>query len=730
MRLSRNQIISVAAFCLTLLCVVLWSLFAEYDRPWKKYQREFRDIEYDITAKHYQKLLLEKQGTLADTQRAGELAKALAITKGRIDNIPARGEKIKQLWLQDLGITDRCITCHQGADKKELAGYPQPFTAHSGDYLKDHPVKKYGCVVCHEGNGAALSEEAAHGEEKNWTKPLLRGPFAQSSCGKCHYQDQQLPLNVNLKGAPKYIYGWKLFNEYNCIGCHKLTGYERPERIAPALNAIGRKVSKAWLAAWLKNPKDYLPETRMPRYNLGDEEVGYVSDYLMSLNAPDVLRNPPSPPFAKGWDLESPPLAKGDIGGFFDNASIIDGEISFIALGCNGCHLIDGKGTAFGPDLSDIGNKVKPDWLYQFLKDPRSYDPDTIIPDFKVPEKEIPGMAAYLMSFKNDENNSVGRSFIKVTTELSSDVDNGRQLVNKLGCTGCHKIENLPQGYDAPELDGIGSKRIDELFFNNINGVEKTLINWMKIKLMEPGRFSTDNIVTRMPDYNFNEEQSEALAVFLLSIRNDSIPAKYQRKLIDRETAEMRGQRIIEKYNCLGCHRINREGAEIGPDLTGEAKKSRPEWLFNFLKQPHKIRPAPVLKAGMPDFNLSDEEVIIVIEYLANVSGESFPYNADMKKSISMEDVRDGEKLYVEIFACVSCHIVEGAGGEVGPEHTDLASRLRRQWIEQWLRNPQAIKPDVRMPRFKFKDWEFEALTNYLMTLGQYRFLQSKNDNL
>ncbi len=232
-----------------------------------------------------------------------------------------------------------------------------------------------------------------------------------------------------------------------------------------------------------------------------------------------------------------------------------------------------------------------------------------------------------------------------------------------------------------------------------------------------------------MPDYDFNEVQTEALLTFLLSIKKDSVSSKYMKTLIDPDKAGMKGKNLFEKFNCFGCHKINNRGGDIGPDLTKEAKKSRPEWLFNFLKSPHKIRPAPILKARMPNFDLSDKEVNAMIEYLAYVSKDSYPYNLELKKKIYLDDIRTGEKLYHEIFACSGCHIVNRSGGEIGPEHTDLASRLKRKWVEQWLINPQVIKPDVRMPRFIFRDWEFEALTNYLMTLGEYRFVQVKGED-
>ncbi len=673
MKLSRNQLIINAVLCLSLLGVIIWALYAEYDRPWKQYQKEFKQIEYNAT---------------------------------KNPDIKKRRGKINQLWLQDFGEADRCITCHQAADRSGFIDMPQPFKTHSGDYLKHHPVQKYGCVVCHDGQGHALTVDAAHGEAENWSKPILRGSYAQSSCGKCHFMKQDSPLDSSLPGAPAFIYGWRLFQEYNCIGCHQIPGYKKPDRIAPSLTSIGKKANKDWLVKWIKNPKGYMPETKMPRYNLKDEEVGYIASYLSS----------------RGMARRAPTK-----GGITDNKLIKNGKRLVNDLGCPGCHKINGKGNNFAPDFSGIGGKVKPDWLYGFLKNPGSYDPETIIPDFMIPEEDVPEIAAYLMSLKKDEGR--GSAQAEVGNDSHQDIEKGKKLVKDLGCTGCHGIKEIPFQYNAPELDGIGEKRVDELVFNDISGIERSLINWLKIKVLDPGRFATDKIVARMPNYDFNEKQSEALVTFLTSLKKDHVSSGYVKTLIDPGKAGARGKKVLEKYNCSGCHRINKEGGNIAPDLTGEAAKSRPEWLFGFLKTPHKVRPAPVLKARMPDFNLSDKEVDYVIEYLAVVSGEPYPYYAKPKKDIFPEDIWNGEKLYQEVFACSACHRVNGRGGQVGPDHTDLASRLKGQWIKQWLLNPQAVKPDVRMPRFKFRDWEIEALTDYLMSLGQYRFMRVKDTN-
>jgi len=693
MKLTRNQLIFNAVFCSALLVVIIWALYAEYDRPWKIYQRQFRQLMPAISVK---------------------------------DNPGG----IRQIWNEQLGVVDRCVTCHEGIDDPLYVNAGQPFKTHSGNYLKHHPVEKFGCVICHDGQGPALTADAAHGEVDNWTRPVLRGVLAQSSCMKCHDQGQMLSEGACTDSAPALMTGWGLFQQYKCAGCHRISGGNKPARTGPSLTFIGDKVSRTWLINWLKNPAAYLPKTKMPRFHSRAEEIGHVADYLMSLNTrTDTAQYTPS------------------------NAEAIriGGEL-VRDLGCTGCHRVHDTGIDFGPDFSDIGNKVNHGWLIQFLKAPRAYDPKTIIPDFKLSDYDAEMIAAYLVSLKKgtvipatagtqrkdrilessllDESIRPGharydrmKTFPNRNDLLSDNISKGKKLVKDLGCTGCHEIEKLPSAYNAPDLDTVGDKRVDELTFGNVKNIKKTLKDWMLLKVTDPGRFATDRIVTTMPYYNFTERQAEALVTYLLSLRKDTVPEDFRMTAGGMHNPGPGALSLIEKYNCRGCHRIGSTGGTIGPDLSREARKSRPEWLFTFLKSPYKIRPLPMLKARMPDFNLSDNEVSTLIEYLSSISDEPYPFQFEPKKEIGPEDVWNGEKLYQEIFACTGCHTVNGHGGQVGPDQTDVASRLKKDWIKQWLENPQAIKPDVSMPRFRFKDWELEAVTDYMMTLGKNRFV-------
>ena len=65
--------------------------------------------------------------------------------------------------------------------------------------------------------------------------------------------------------------------------------------------------------------------------------------------------------------------------------------------------------------------------------------------------------------------------------------------------------------------------------------IKKNIITWMKIKVKNPGRFNTERVAARMPEYRFDDRQTEALAVFLLGLKKDPVRAKYVRDMSNME---------------------------------------------------------------------------------------------------------------------------------------------------------------------------------------------------
>jgi len=76
-----------------------------------------------------------------------------------------------------------------------------------------------------------------------------------------------------------------------------------------------------------------------------------------------------------------------------------------------------------------------------------------------------------------------------------------------------------------------------------------------------------------------------------------------------------------------------------------------------------------------------------------------------------------GKRLYQNKYGCNACHRVGEAGGVVGPALDRAGFRLNSTWIYRWVKYPQSMKPDTRMPNLGLNDADAKAVTSYLATL-------------
>jgi cytochrome c oxidase subunit 2 len=82
--------------------------------------------------------------------------------------------------------------------------------------------------------------------------------------------------------------------------------------------------------------------------------------------------------------------------------------------------------------------------------------------------------------------------------------------------------------------------------------------------------------------------------------------------------------------------------------------------------------------------------------------------------------------------SCTSCHTIDDKGilpekrVEIGPDLTHFASRAKfgagisdntAENLRLWLKNPQLVKPGVKMPNFNFTDQQANDLVSYFETL-------------
>lgn len=309
-------------FSAALAALFLAALWQDANRGWGRYQRQFF-------------------GSLEQSERK-----------------LSGGGGIKQIIVKDLDRVDRCTTCHLAMERPQLAMDAQPFMAHPGQYLAWHPVEKFGCTVCHGGQGLATEVDAAHGDVAHWNEPLLRGPLVQASCYKCHGD-----LGPVAQYAPQLVQGMQLFKAKGCYGCHAVTKYgkEFGQTVSVDLSEIGSMPHELmtadfemmppphdrihWLARKLAHPRALNPGVRierlppgeeeifpsaMPHFGLSDDEIASLSTYLLGLTHDDLPASYVRPPLPQPEPVYASAVERG--------------QAVFDTFGCAACHGPGGLG--------------------------------------------------------------------------------------------------------------------------------------------------------------------------------------------------------------------------------------------------------------------------------------------------------------------------------------------------------------------------------------------------
>lgn len=595
-----------------------------------------------------------------------------------------------------LGVADRCIACHRGMLDPRSKPDPQPLTSHPGRLLEIHSPLRFGCTTCHGGDGSASSAREAHAGGSG-RLGFLTGDAAEIACGKCHLNE------VELDGAPHLSRGRALLRRSHCDGCHEIGESARSGQPGPDLAGIARRTNPVWLFRWLKNPRDYADNARMPHYEIEDRYVDALVGYLMTFRdeAPfDTTAFPAGDP-ERGKNLV---------------------RLSF----CISCHAIEGKGGREAIDLGRVGNKLTRAWMLRLLSDTHGAVPSSPMPQYRFTPAQVADIAAYFAeeladpSFEGVEADSALGRLGAYWPDSARRVEVGRRLFKELRCGNCH---TFPGGEGwirvAPILSRLGEKRPSELPWGSTR-FPRTLEDYVWHKVETPLVFATAPYRFKMPTCDFTPEEARDVTIALLA--QADLPVLPEAFVVRDSTGAalpLPGEfgRLVRKYRCLSCHSVNGIGHNISYDLGAEGSRAQRDWLYRYLKLPYTIR--PILTVRMPIFNLTDEEARILADGIADSWRDARADSAD-DFPVGPREVEAGRRLF-ERSGCRSCHQVGSAGGYVGPSFTagtPIGRNLRRGWIVRWLLNPQAIKPDVLEPRYGFSEAEARALAAYLMTLG------------
>lgn len=576
---------------------------------------------------------------------------------------------------------DRCQTCHIAYEDSHYEKFEQPLKSHPNPeiYIKKHDPTVTGCTWCHKGQGTATAPaEHAHGSHHEMdqstgiNEPILLGNLMQANCRNCHAPQ------VDLEGAPVLSKGKRLFIKLGCHGCHMVDGYQKEKKVGPSLRRIASKVDPSWLVRWVKKPKNYLPETRMPNFNLTDEHTLAISAYIWNVSDKDYK----VPNTYKGGDEER-------------------GKKLFETVGCQACHKAEGKGNDFAPDLTRIGNKVNPDWLVSWIQNPDQYNHSSRMPNLRLTLEQASDIAAYLLQFDTLKPQAGVIDKLR-NPEL---IKQGETLVRRRGCFACHDIPGMEkEGRIAPELSAFGNKQVRELEFGDAH-VPHTWESWARTKLKDPQAYRTERILDKMPNFELKPDEVEALLVLLKGFNGINIPEQYRKNYSDKELTIERGRRLVTRYNCRGCHVVGKEGGDIQEFLSSKTQYPPPlemgnyhvgerlkgSWLFSFLKKPTPVR--TWMKTRMPTFSFTDKEIRDLTAYFEAMSPNDKKYETASYEKKDKESIQTGVKI-VNYMDCGKCH----DDGAKGIDFSVAADRLKQDWIKKWLKDTRELIPWTGMP--------------------------------
>jgi sulfur oxidation c-type cytochrome SoxX len=382
---------------------------------------------------------------------------------------------------------------------------------------------------------------------------------------------------------------------------------------------------------------------------------------------------------------------------------------------CTACHEVPGHDVAEvrSPRLDGLPLKVSPAWVRGWLKKPRSYLPKSRMGDFRLSERDVEALVAFLLQPR-------GRLALDRVDFSKADTEKGGEVFRRSRCVTCHEV-NGRGGTLGPALTHVGAKASRE---------------WLYSWIRDPHRFQPK---TLMPRFRLTDEEARDLAAYL-SYEYGDTPEGFE--AIDAPPSPAlaeEGRSVFEKRGCYSCHEL--EGipalARIGPKLVAIGDRvlepaplvargtlpTVPNWLFTKVSGPEQV----LESARMPTFGFAEGEAAAVTVALLSLRARETPPARTTRDPVRPPYEPQGEfGALVRRYRCLSCHTIGGSGHVTAtglPLSTvaldRIGSQLTREHLERYIAQPYGVRVALpeRMPHLNIAPEEARTLAGYLSTV-------------
>ena len=243
----------------------------------------------------------------------------------------------------------------------------------------------------------------------------------------------------------------KSINYYGCYTCHEIDGFEKSKPIGTELTHEGTKdvhkldfghihnidhTNYSWFEQKLANPRIFdrdkivqvEDKMRMPNFYFKPEEIEAITTAILGFSSNKVSDSKIT------YNL-------------IDDKTVFQGYELINKYNCQGCHEIDGFGGQIAdvigspeyspPNLNTEGEKVHPDWLFQFFKNPSIVRPNLQVrmPSFNFSDSE---WNAIIKAFQHMDNHNLSFESDYFVNNKSTEFKAGKKLHEFGACNNCH----------------------------------------------------------------------------------------------------------------------------------------------------------------------------------------------------------------------------------------------------------------------------------------------------
>ena len=508
--------------------------------------------------------------------------------------------------------------------------------------------------------------------------------------------------------------GRRTVSKYGCYGCHDIPGYEDAKPIGTALADWGRK-DPSRLA--FENIAQYLSHHH--GHGVAAQTGAVVSHSHQSTEHAEQIADPEETtakvvgPLVHSSEQPSPEEQH-------------ESEEFFIE--------------------KVIGHE-REGFLWQKLREPRSYDYRKTenkgynerlrMPEFPFDDQQIEAISTFVLGLVAEPP---AAQYVYQPDDRSEAIVQGRKVLEKFNCAGCHTlemdrwdIEYREDAYDDPPnvetYDFVlphftpeeiqASLETDRRGYRHASLIGQPILN---AETGEPDRLDEDRQPidpedTETPGYYQLMLMKDVLInglPRLVGVQNLLVPEEQIKRVKPAQGGDLSRLLfpVVVADERTRNPNVNPQEAWgwLPPPLVGEGTKVQPDWLYRFLLDPYRIRPATVLR--MPKFNMSTDEASALVDYFAAIDNANYPYEYDSRQGSNYlaeaEQAHPGHleqamQIVTNNNYCVKCHLVgdyvpPGAAAALAPDLSRVHERLRPNYVHPYIAFPQRFLPYTGMP--------------------------------